>query len=148
MEQEKRLRKGAHTTYELWYHLVWIPKYRKAVLTGLVAERTREILIGLCRKYGYDLDRLAVEPDHVHPFLSAPPRCSPASIARNLKGPSGQQLFAEFPHLREELRTGKLWGRGYFVSTVREGRLTAAIRAYLDRQGRPRQASGQLRLPF
>jgi putative transposase len=148
MEPEKRLRKGAHTTSELWYHLVWIPKYRKAILTGAVAERTREILLELCQKYGYDPDRLAVEPDHVPTFLSAPPRCSPASIAQNLKGPSGQQLLAEFPPLREELRWGKWWGRGYFVSPVSEGRLTAAIRAYLDRQGRPRLASKQLRLPF
>src|SRR3989304_1377634 len=104
MKQEKRIRKGAHTVYELWYHFVWIPKYRKGILTGDIAERAREIVAGLSQIYGYELDRIAVEPDHVHVFLGAPPRSSPASIAQNLKGPSGQQLFGEFPHLRQELR--------------------------------------------
>ena len=148
MEQESRLRKGAHTTYELWYHLVWIPKYRKGVLTGKVGQRAEEIIRGLCQVKGYELDRLAVEADHVHVFLGAPPRCSPASLAESLKGPSGQQLFAEFPHLRRELRKGKFWGRVYFVSPVSEGRLTKAVRSYLERQGRRRPESGQLELGF
>lgn len=148
MKPEKRIRKGAHTVYELWYHFVWIPKYRREILTGAIAERAQEIVTGLCQIYGYELDRMAVEPDHVHVFLGAPPRCSPASIARNLKGASGQQLFGEFPQLRQELRQEKLWGRGYFVSSVSDTRLTEAIRAYIERQGRPRRASDQLSLPW
>jgi len=148
MKQETRIRKGAHTVYELWYHFVWIPKYRKGILTGDIAERAREIVTGLCQLYGYELDRIAVEPDHVHVCVGAPPRCSPASIARNLKSASGQELFGEFPQLRRELRTGKLWARGYFVSSVSETRVLGAIQAYIERQGQPRQASGQLSLPF
>ena len=148
MKQEKRIRKGAHTVYELWYHFVWIPKYRKGILTGYIAERAREIVTGLCQLYGYELDRIAVEPDHVPVFLGAPPRCSRASIARNLKGASGQQLFGEFPQLRQELRQEQLWARGYFVSSVSDTRLTGAIRAYIERQGQGRRASGQLSLPF
>jgi len=35
---------GAHTKSDLKVHLVWIPKYRKAVLTGEVALRVRDLL--------------------------------------------------------------------------------------------------------
>ena len=35
---------GAHTKTDLKAHVIWIPKYRKKVLTGEVAIRTRDIL--------------------------------------------------------------------------------------------------------
>ena len=32
-------RSGAHCRYDLKYHLVWIPKYRRSVLTGEECDR-------------------------------------------------------------------------------------------------------------
>ncbi|CAB1245364.1 protein of unknown function [Ruminococcaceae bacterium BL-6] len=43
MTQVENYRKSAHSTYDIKYHLVWITKYRKAVLTGKIAQRTREL---------------------------------------------------------------------------------------------------------
>ena len=40
----RRYRLGAHTKSDLKVHLVWIPKYRKAVLTGEVAIRARDLI--------------------------------------------------------------------------------------------------------
>ena len=40
----RRYRVGAHTKTDLKVHLVWIPKYRKRVLTGHVAIRARDVL--------------------------------------------------------------------------------------------------------
>src|SRR3989304_9219994 len=108
-----RLRQGAHTTYDLWYHFVWIPKYRRAVLTGTTRDYLHERLLERCQLLELELDSWAIEPDHVHLFLGAPPRWSPADIARRLKSETGQQLFQEFPHLRQHFRKGQVWGRGY-----------------------------------
>ena len=49
-------RKSSHTTYDLKYHLVWITKYRKRVLTGEVAKRVRELIREICR--GRDVEIL------------------------------------------------------------------------------------------
>ena len=35
---------GSHTRYDIKYHIVWITKYRKPVLSGEVAERVRELV--------------------------------------------------------------------------------------------------------
>ena len=35
---------GSQSKHRLMYHLVWIPKYRKRVLKGKVAERIKELL--------------------------------------------------------------------------------------------------------
>ena len=39
-----RLRITRHAKYWCSYHFVWIPKYRRDVLVGDVAEYTREVL--------------------------------------------------------------------------------------------------------
>ena len=36
--------KGSQTTHRLMYHLVWVPKYRKRVLKGVVAQRLAELI--------------------------------------------------------------------------------------------------------
>lgn len=37
-------RTNSHSKHDLKVHLVWIPKYRKRILTGKVAERVRDVL--------------------------------------------------------------------------------------------------------
>ena len=146
-----RLRQGAHTTYELWYHFVWIPKYRHQVLTGATRDCLHERLLERCQLLELEVDSMAIEPDHVHLFLGAPPRWSPADIAYHLKKATGQELLAEFPALRQQLWKGAFWARGYFVSTVGETRLSDQIRAYIRKQGQlaplePVRPRDQLRL--
>ncbi|MGH6846792.1 MAG: transposase, partial [Methylocella sp.] len=40
----RRYRLGSHAKYDLKVHLVWVPKYRKRMLTGPVAVRVRDLL--------------------------------------------------------------------------------------------------------
>jgi putative transposase len=72
------MKASAHTVYDLKYHFVWIPKYRKNLLVGDVAEATKEILCEAAEAYVMEVDTLEVVDDHVHVFLSAPPRYAPA----------------------------------------------------------------------
>ncbi len=44
----RRYNLGAHTKTDLKVHLVWVPKYRKRILTGQVAVRLREVLRQIC----------------------------------------------------------------------------------------------------
>ena len=42
-------RKSSHCTYDIKYHLVWITKYRKPVITGQIAILTRELVRMICQ---------------------------------------------------------------------------------------------------
>ena len=70
-------RKSAHCTYDIKYHIVlWITKYRKPVLMGKIAIRTRELI---CKIYQTnDVEILAgyVGKDHIHLLVSMPPHLS------------------------------------------------------------------------
>lgn len=71
--------------YQTAYHFVWIPKYRRKVLTGSV-EKDLKILIDECvTKYGWRLLALETDIDHVHCFVSAPPRREPLRDSRTSK---------------------------------------------------------------
>jgi len=128
-----KLRSTRHAVYNINYHLVWIPKYRKNILVGEVESRLKEIFQDTAKQYGFDILGMEIMPDHIHLFVSAPPRWSPAEIVKKFKGISGSKLFLEFPELRKELRKGKIWTRAYYVGTA--GTVTAeTIRKYVDEQ--------------
>ena len=101
------------------YHMVWSVKYRKKVLTAEREAFLKEIINNVAKDKGFEVKALEVgEMDHVHVFVSAPPRLSITNIVKYLKGISGRKLFECFPQLRNELYKGELWNHSYYVETV------------------------------
>ena len=125
------LRRSKHSVYDLKYHFVWIPKYRKKVLTPEVADYSKEVLQRIAEEYDMVIDTLEVVEDHVHVFLEAPPRLSPARIVQILKSILARELFRQYPHLGRMLWGGKLWSDGYFVRVVGDEVTGDVIRRYI-----------------
>jgi putative transposase len=118
------------THYSIAYHLVWIPKYRRKVLTGEVQKATKELIAACCERHDLTLLALETDQDHVHVFVSAPPRFSPAEIANLLKGFSSRYLRERFPHLKRACGKEHLWTQAYYGGTA--GTVSAEIiRRYL-----------------
>jgi putative transposase len=122
---------GAGGVYDLGYHVVWCPKYRRPVLTGPVRDRLDVLIREKCAEHDWSVVVLEMEPDHVHLVVKAHPKHAPSYVANQLKGFTSHVLRAEFPHLRSRLPT--LWSRSYFVATV--GAVSAeTVRRYIDTQ--------------
>jgi len=72
-------------------------------------------------------------PDHIHLFVSAPPRYSPAQLVNLFKGISSRRLRQEFPALRRYPNRRHLWTTSYYVGTA--GTVSAeTIRHYIESQ--------------
>ena len=112
------IRRGSHGVDDTRYHLVWAPKYRKWVLQGAIRERVRELLSEIAAHHGFEMEALEVDKDHVHLFLSFPPRYSISAVVRLLKAVSAKEIRDEFPEVRKQLWGGEFWEDGYFVRTV------------------------------
>lgn len=121
-----------HAVYDLKYHFVWIPKYRKMILRDDISKRVEEVFREVARVYEFDIERMAVVEDHVHIFLGAAPKYSPGEIVRVLKSKSAKVVFREFPEVREELWGGEFWSDGYFVRSVGDEVTAEVIRKYID----------------
>lgn len=124
-------RKGAHTVFNIQYHLVWVTKYRYKVMRGEVAERARELIRQSCMARDIKILKGHVSKDHVHLLVSSPPVLSPAKIVQYLKGRSSRLLQQEFSHLKKRYWGQHLWARGYFCSTTGEI-TTEQIQAYIE----------------
>ena len=126
------VKRTSHAVYDLKYHMVWAPKYRKMVLRGDLARRLKIAFREIADRYEFEIDTMEVNEDHVHLFLSAPPRYSPAQVVQILKSISARMIFKEFPKIKEQLWGGHLWSEGYAVRTA--GNVTSAkIEEYINR---------------
>ena len=128
------IKRTSHAVYDLKYHMVWVPKYRKVILKGDLARRMREIFAEIAERYEFEIDTMEVKDDHVHLFLSAPPRYSPAAIVQVIKSISGKKVFKEFPEVKKELWGGEFWSDGYFVRSVGDKVTSDVIRRYIKYQ--------------
>ena len=125
-------RKSSHAVYRCEYHFVWVPKYRYQILVKEVKPRLKDILTELFEWLDITIIEGAICSDHVHMYVSVPPKYSPAQVMKVLKGKSAEYLRKEFPELRKKYWGMHIWARGYFVSTVGIDR--DVIKAYVKKQ--------------
>ena len=110
-------RKSAHCTYDIKYHIIWITKYRKPVLTGKIAERTRELLRMVSKENEVEILGGHVSTDHIHLLVSVPPHLSASKLVQYMKGYSSRKLQMEYKEINKEFWGRHLWARGYFVAS-------------------------------
>jgi putative transposase len=93
----------------------------------------------------WEIDEIAVQPNHVHLFMQVAPRYAPAQVVQIMKSISAREVFAAFPQLRKQLWAGKFWGAGYFVRSVGDAVTAEVIRNYIRYQDMDHD-TGQLSL--
>lgn len=130
MEAAYRHNKGSVVLIK--YHLIWIPRRRRKVLVGPIAGRLEQLLREKAAELNVVVEHLAIHPDHLHLFVSAPPSLAVSQIIFRLKGYTARVLRQEFPHL---LRLPSLWTTAYFASTA--GNVSQdTIRRYIEAQSK------------
>lgn len=118
------------------YHMVWSVKYRKKILNEEVEHFLKELVQKIARDKGFTVHLFECgECDHVHCFVSAPPKLSITDIMRYLKGITGRKLYERFPDIRYKLWKGQLWNHSYYVETI--GSVSEEnIRRYIEHQSK------------
>lgn len=111
---ELGLKTTRNAVYQMAYHAVSIPKYRKRVLAHAVADRLRGLISEVAQAKGFEILALDVQPDQW------------------FNGVTARSLFAEFQQLPRVLRHGHLWAPSFDVGTA--GQVSAeTIRRYIER---------------
>ena len=129
----RKYRKGAHTTYDLKYHIIWCTKYRYRVLIGEVAERVRELIREVCAAEYVDIISGSLSPDHVHILVSVPPSILISKLVQYMKGKSSRKVMMEFNHLKKRYWGQHMWAKGYFAVTL--GNLNERqVQEYIENQ--------------
>jgi putative transposase len=140
------LRRTSHAVYDTKYHLVWSPKYRKWILRGDIQESVQAIFEEIALKHEIEIDTLEIAEDHVHLFLSFPPRYSISEVVGKLKSISASVIFKRHPEVAEELWGGEFWEDGYFARTVGDKVTADVIRKYIKYHREQEKSPKQLKL--
>lgn len=115
MKQSLEYQRDEHKVHLIVYHLIWCPRRRKAVLTGTIAERCKQVIEEKCSEKGWIILTLAIQPDHIHLFVRVWPSDSASEVLKEVKGVTSFHLRKEFPIL---LKLPSMWTRSFFASTA------------------------------
>ena len=89
---------------------------------------------------------MEVAEDHVHLFVSFPPRMSISSVVGKLKSISASVIFREHPEVKRELWGGHFWQTGYFVRTSGDQVTAEVIRNYIKDHRKEEKTPSQKKL--
>ncbi|WP_117592556.1 IS200/IS605 family transposase [Haloprofundus halophilus] len=133
-----------HAKYELYYHIVFVPKsggiedsadlaeqgsaqYRRSHLTEKTKERLKAIFAEICEDKGLELAESEVMPDHVHLFIGSPPKNAPSLIVNWVKGISARKYNQRYDDRVK-------WTRSYYVGAAGSAS-KGAVERYIAEQG-------------
>jgi putative transposase len=111
----RRLYQNTHSTWVCDYHIVWCPKYRGKILD----DKYIKLELKKMFKYIATWKKLVIHAwyigeEHIHLYLSIPPKYSVAYIIQVLKGKTSMWIKKK----TKKFPQGTLWARGYFVSSI------------------------------
>ena len=134
----------SHSVWDCKYHIVWIPKRRRKVLYGGIRKDLVDVFRELARRKESEILEGSLCPDHVHVYLSIPPKYAVCNVVGFIKGKSAIHIARTYGGRARNFTGENFWARGYFASTV--GRDEKVIREYIRKQEAEDERLEQLNL--
>ncbi len=122
----------SHTRWQCKYHVIFIPKYRRRALFGVVRRELGGIFRRLAEQKECRIEEGHIMADHVHMLISVPPKLAVSSVVGYLKGKSAIHVARHVMKRERNYAGQSLWARGYFVDTT--GRDTERTKRYIQEQ--------------
>lgn len=86
----------SHTVWDCKYHIVWIPKCRRKVLYGRIRKHLGEVIRELARQRECQVLEGYLCSDHIHVYISIPPKYAVAQVVGYIKGKSAINVARTF----------------------------------------------------
>ena len=128
-------RKKAHSVFLLTYHIVFVTKYRRPVITDRIGDYMKEHAAYLCGRFNGELLSAETDRDHMHLLVSMPPDVMPSRLIGTLKTQLSKEVRAAF---KEDVQKylwddAPFWSDSYFIATTGTASLEK-VREYIDGQ--------------
>ncbi len=136
----------SHTKWDCKYHVVFIPKYRRKRIFGVIRQRLGEVFHELARQKESRIVEGHLMADHVHICISIPPKYAVSSVVGFIKGKSAISIARNLMGRKRNFTGESFWARGYFVSTV--GLDEEMVRQYIRDQEKEDQRLEQLNMAW
>lgn len=120
--------------FSLSAHLVFVPKYRKKIITARVFVVLKASWEETCKRFGCVLREAGWEADHVHLLVDYPPKVSLSALVNSLKGGSSHRLRGErLAEVEHKLWGSHFWSPSYCAVSC-GGAPLETVRRYVENQ--------------
>ena len=123
-----------HSVFLLYYHLVFVIKYRRKVIDEIISERLKEIFEYISPNYNISLREWNHDKDHVHILLKAHPNTELSKFINAYKSASSRLIKKEYPKIREQLWKENFWSKSFCLLTT-GGASIDVVKQYIEKQG-------------
>jgi len=129
---------ASHSKYLIKMHMIFVCKYRKKLLQGLIDEDIKQMFMEISKMpdTSFSIEVMESDLDHLHLLLDMEPTVTPVAIVNRLKSISTNRIWKRHEaYLKEHFWKEKtFWSDGYFVCST-ENANQDTIRAYIEQQG-------------
>lgn len=139
-----RVRKTRNAAYNINYHFTWIPKTRAKILVEPFTSDIKKYLVEKSNEKKWDPLALQLMPDHVHFFISIPPKWAPCYVVQQLKAYSSKKIRKKYSIVRKfrtvyneekeiKLECKNFWASGYYCGVAGHVSAISVVR-YINEQ--------------
>ena len=127
--------KKAHSVYLLTYHIVFVTRYRRPVITDEIGDYMKVHAAYLCGRFNGEMISAETDMDHIHLLVSMPPDVAPSRLIGTLKTQLSKEVRANFQeHIQKYLwGDSPFWSNSYFIASTGTTSLKK-VRKYIESQ--------------
>ena len=125
---------NSHSVFLLYYHLVFVVKYRRKVIDDVVSDRLKEIFLYIAPKYNVTLQEWNHDKDHVYILLKSHPNTELSKFINAYKSASSRLIKKEYPVIKKALWKEYFWSRSFCLVTS-GGAPLEVLKRYIESQG-------------
>jgi len=125
---------NAHSVFLLYYHLVFVVKYRRKVFDNAISDRAKNIFERIAPTYKITLQEWNHDTDHIHILFKAHPKTEISKFINAYKSASSRLLKKEFPQIRKKLWMECFWSQSFCLLTT-GGSPLEVLKKYIESQG-------------
>ena len=106
-----------HCVFRLTYHLVFVTKYRRPVISDEIGDFMKQEADRLCGGYGCELISAETDRDHMHLLVSMLPSSCLTTVVRSLKTQLSKSIHRH-PVFGPEVQKQVAWRCGVLVAVL------------------------------
>lgn len=129
-----KLDSNNHSVFLLYYHLIFVIKYRRKVIDSNISLRLKNIFAYIAPNYNITMEQWNSDKDHVHILLKAHPNTELSKFINAYKSASSRLIKKEFPDICDSLWKEMFWSKSFCLLTT-GGVTVETIKQYIKSQG-------------
>lgn len=135
---ENDYKHGNRNKFLLRYHLIFVCKFRRRVLTGNnIASDIKRLSLEIAEKHNVKIKYMETDQNHIHYMIETTPNINLSNFVRVLKQYTTYHIWVKYePYLSKCFWHEKtFWSDGYFIASIGEVS-SETLKHYIENQGK------------